>query len=383
MNLLKNLLKKIDVNIIDTNDTETVRNDGDIIYTDISMFDDILNTGGLGVGESYMKGKWICHNNKLDVLIYKILKNDLPNKIKIKSWSLWLWQICTNIFNYQTKKKSYDVEHIHYNIDNKIYEYMLGSSMSYTCAYFKDENNNLDKAQYDKFQLICDKIHLSEDDDVLDIGCGFGILDKYMVEKVNCTVTAVNISKEQLKYANHIRNGLETDVKERLLYIEADYRDIKGMYNKIISIGLCEHVGYRNYRTFFKKVYDCLEDGGIFLMHTIGSNISVTCTDPWIDKYIFPGGMPPSIKQIGEAMEGLFILEDVHNFGPDYYKTLLAWHKNYSNALKDKLIEKSEEFNRMWDYYLLSCAGNFKARKLQLWQFVLTKNNENKYTGCR
>lgn len=383
MNLLINLLKEIDVNIINIDDTKTVRKDGDIICKDMSMFDDILNTGGLGVGESYMKGKWICHNNKLDVLIYKILKNDIPNKIKFKSWSLWLWQICTNIFNYQTKKKSYNVEDVHYNIDNKIYEYMLGPSMSYTCAYFKDDNDNLDKAQYDKFQLICDKIHLNKDDNILDIGCGFGILDKYMVEKVNCYVTAVNISKEQLKYANNIRDKLNVDIRDKLRYIEADYRDIAGKYNKIISIGLCEHVGYRNYRKFFEKIYNCLEDGGIFLMHTIGSNISVTCTDPWINKYIFPGGMPPSIKQIGEAMEGLFILEDIHNFGPDYYKTLLAWHNNYSKALKDKLIEKSEEFNRMWDYYLLSCAGNFKARKLQLWQFVLTKNNENKYTGCR
>ena len=379
------LLNDNDINVIEFNDSTTKRRDGDIIYTDKSMFTDIITNGSLGVGESYMEDKWSCHNGRLDVLVYKILSKNLQEKIKPQSWSLWFWIISTYVFNYQTRNKSYDVEKVHYDIGNDIYENMLGPTMAYTCAYFKNGNNDLDQAQRDKFQLICDKIQLSDNDNVLDIGCGFGTLAKYMAEQKKCNVTGINISKEQLRFANdNKKKCMGEEVNNKLTYVDQDYRDITGKFNKIVSVGLCEHVGYKNYRTWFQKVYDCLEDGGIFLMHTIGSNESVTCTDPWTDKYIFPGGMLPSIKQIGEAAEGLFVLEDVQNFGPDYDKTLLAWYKNYMDARKDnKLTNKHFDFHRMWEFYLLSSAGSFRARKMQLWQFVFTKNRESKYTSPR
>jgi cyclopropane-fatty-acyl-phospholipid synthase len=377
------ILKCNGINIVQADADKSKLNDGDIIYEDASMFGEIIMNGSLGLGESYMAKKWYCHNGRLDVLIHKVLSKNLQNSIKPKSWSLWLWEISTYLLNYQTRTRSYNVEDVHYNIGNDLYVCMLGPTMAYTCAYFKDGNNDLDTAQYEKFRLICDKIQLQDTDKVLDIGCGFGTLAKYMAEQKNCTVLGVNISKEQLKFANDNIRNVDQQILSRLSYISSDYRDITGRFTKIVSIGLCEHVGYKNYRTFFEKVHECLEDNGIFLMHTIGSNESVTCTDPWTDKYIFPGGMLPSIKQIGEAYEGLFVLEDVHNFGPDYDKTLLAWHKNYCAARKEKKINKDEVFDRMWEYYLLSSAGSFRARKMQLWQFVFTKNRETKYTGPR
>lgn len=383
MDFIINLLKKNDINVIESNDTKTERRDGDIIYRDKSMFSDIISNGSLGAGESYIEGKWICHNNKIDVLVYKILKNNIEEQIKPKSWSLWFRLLGTYIYNYQTRKRCYDVEDTHYNLDNKLYEYMLGGSMAYTCAYFREGNDDLDLAQFDKFQLICNKIQLNENDNVLDMGCGFGTLAKFMVEKKGCNVVAINISKEQLKFANEAKDKMNDNLKNKLTYIDLDYRDIRGKFNKIVSIGLCEHIGYKNYRVFFEKVYDCLENGGIFLMHTIGNNLSVTCTDPWIDKYIFPGGMLPSIKQIGEAIEGLFVLEDIHNFGPDYDKTLQKWYHNYINARENGNIIKDDKFDKMWEFYLLSCAGNFRARKIQLWQFVFTKGREIKYTVSR
>jgi len=379
------LLYDNDIQVIDEDDNTIERYDGDIICRDKTMFMDIINTGSLGVGESYMYGKWYCHNDRVDILVYKIQSNNIQDKIrKPVSWSLWFWGLSTYLYNYQSRSKAYDVEDIHYNIGNDLYQNMLGPSMAYTCAYYKNGNTDLDQAQYDKFQLICDKIQLQDNDRVLDIGCGFGTLAKYMVEHKKCHVTGVNISREQLRYAyNNQDNINDKEVRSRLLYLDRDYRDIKGKYNKVVSIGLCEHVGYKNYRTFFEKVYQCMEDNSIFLLHTIGSNESVTCTDPWTDKYIFPGGMAPSIKQIGESIEGLFILEDVHNFGPDYDKTLQAWYINYKDARNNNKIVKDDVFNNMWEYYLLSSAGSFRARKMQLWQFVFTKKREEKYTGPR
>lgn len=381
------LLNDNDIHVIteDDNEGDIDMRDGDIICNDKTMFLDIINTGNLGAGESYMYGKWCCYNDRLDILVYKIQNKNIQNQVtKPKSWPIWLWGISTYLFNYQTRSKAYDVENIHYNIGNELYQNMLGPSMAYTCAYYKNGNTDLDQAQYDKFQLICDKILLDDNDNVLDIGCGFGTLAKYMVEHKKCQVTGINISREQLRFAYNIQDTIkDNDIKSRLLYVDRDYRDIKGRYNKIVSIGLCEHVGYKNYRSFFEKVYQCLEDDGIFLLHTIGSNESVTCTDAWSDKYIFPGGMLPSIKQIGEAMEGLFILEDLQNFGPDYDKTLQAWYKNYKDAICNNRIVKDDIFNRMWEYYLLSSAGSFRARKMQLWQFVFTKNRKEKYTGIR
>jgi len=225
----------------------------------------------------------------------------------------------------------------------------------------------LDEAQEAKLDLICRKLQIEPGMKVLDIGCGWGGLAKYIAEHYNCRVTAINIAEEQISYARKLCKNLPVEIKQ------VDYRDLTGSYDKIVSVGMFEHVGPKNYKTFMKAVHNCLKNDGVFLLQTIGSNETEGSCDPWFNKYIFPNGKLPSIAQIGNSIEGLFVMEDWHNLGEHYEKTLLAWHKNLNKAwiqLKNKYDEK---FRRMFEYYLLSCAGAFRARQMQLWQIVFTK----------
>lgn len=236
----------------------------------------------------------------------------------------------------------------------------------YSCAYFHD-TEDLAEAQCCKLDLICRKLNLKPQDHLLDIGCGWGGLAKYAAEHYGCSVTAITISGEQARYAAEYCKGLPVDIRE------CDYRDIFESFNKIVSVGMFEHVGRKNFRTFMQVVDRCLNEDGIFLLHTIGGNESQINCEPWINKYIFPNGMLPSIAQIGKAAENIFVMEDWHNLGPHYDKTLMAWHENFQNNWGRLEGKYDECFKRMWEYYLLSCAGAFRARKIQLWQLVFTK----------
>jgi cyclopropane-fatty-acyl-phospholipid synthase len=266
----------------------------------------------------------------------------------------------------QSRIRSRVVAEQHYDFDNELFMSFLDPYNQYSCAYF-DGTEDLSEAQVKKMELICRKINLSKDDDVLDIGCGWGGFAKYMAERYGCRVTAINISGKQISYARESCKDLPVEI------LQCDYRDVRGSFDKIVSVGMFEHVGYKNYRTFMKAVDRCLKDTGIFLLHTIGGNESQIKCDPWINKYIFPNGMLPSISQIGKAVEGLFVAEDLHNLGPHYEKTLLAWHENFQKAWTALSKKYDEKFKRLWDYYLLSCAGAFRARNIQIWQIVLTK----------
>ena len=250
---------------------------------------------------------------------------------------------------------------------------MLDKRMIYSCAYWKKcgdlpEAKNLDEAQEHKLEMICRKLQLKEGDRVLDIGCGWGGLLKYMAEKYNIKGVGVSVSKEQIKYANEHKGDL--DLEFRL----CDYRDVKEKFDKVVSVGMFEHVGYKHYKEFMKVVNRCLKDDGLFLLHTIGSLKSVKSCDPWINKYIFPNSMLPSLKQISEAAEGLFVIEDIHNFGYEYYPTLMSWYKNFVNSWDELKDKYDERFFRMWKFYLLSSAALFKARINQVWQIVFSKN---------
>ncbi len=152
-----------------------------------------------------------------------------------------------------------------------------------------------------------------------------------------------------------------------------DYRELKGQYDCIVSVGMFEHVGYKNYKNFMKVVHRCLKEDGLFLLHTIGRNYSGRATEPWINKYIFPNGMTPSAQQISAAIEGLFVVEDWHNFGQDYDATLMSWNKNFQSNFDQLKDLYDDRFKRMWEYYLLMCAGTFRARRNQLWQLVMSK----------
>ncbi len=316
----------------------------------------------LGLGESYMDGWWDCE--RLDEFFFKVLRADLD--AELRNWRIAMHHLKARLVNYQTKSKSRVVAEKHYDAGNDLYVRMLGKSMAYTCGYWKDAKT-LDEAQDAKYDLICKKIGLKPGMTVLDLGCGFGGFLKYAAEHYKVSGIGINISKEQVKFAREAAKGLPLEFQL------IDYRDAKGTFDRVVSIGMTEHIGYKNYRGFLELANERLSDDGLFLLHTIGSNRSETASDPWTNKYIFPNGHLPSIKQLGESMEGLFTMEDWHNFGADYDKTLMAWHENFVAHWDEIKGEYNERFYRMWNYYLLSCAGAFRARRIQLWQVVLSK----------
>lgn len=329
-----------------------------------SVYDRILKEGSLGAGESYMDGWWDA--KKLEQLFYRIFKADLDKKITL-SIKDKLTVIKANLFNFQTKIGSLKVAKKHYNLSNDLFMSFLDPYNQYTCGYFKD-TNDLNKAQEQKLSLICKKLYLTSKDKVLDIGCGWGGFAKYAAKHFGCHVTGITISETQAKYAKEFTKGLPVNI------LIKDYRELKGKFNKILICGMIEHVGHKNYRKLMEIVHSVLEDSGLFLLHTIGAGNSKGTIDPWINKYIFPNSQLPTMETISSSINGLFVMEDWHNFGAYYYPTLMAWFKNFDETwVKFKDIY-DERFYRMFKYYLLICAGLFKARKNQLWQIVLSKN---------
>ncbi|BAI80932.1 cyclopropane-fatty-acyl-phospholipid synthase [Deferribacter desulfuricans SSM1] len=348
-------------------------NPWDIKVHNDELFREALLKKNLALGEGYMQGWWDCQ--AIDQFICKILKAKLNEKIK-ENWREIIYLIPSIIFNKQNKSGAKEVAERHYNLGNELFENFLDPYMQYSCAYFLN-TEDLAQAQINKMELICRKLELKKGDKVLDIGCGWGGLAKYMVEKYGCNVVGINISEKQIEYAKKFCKGLPVEI------INTDYRDIKGVFDKIVSVGMFEHVGPKNYRTYMKTVYNCLKDDGIFLLHTIGSNESEYTCDPWIDKYIFPNGTLPSISQIAKAAEELFVIEDLHNMGPHYDKTLLCWNRNFQENWNRIKHLYDETFKRMWEYYLLSSAGGFRARHIQLWQIVMTKEGRTQPYNLR
>lgn len=323
-----------------------------------------ITEGELGLGESYMDGWWDAV--KIDEFIFKVLRAELDQKIKRK-WSIMLKLFQAQIFNLQVKRRAFIIGEKHYDLGNDLFQNMLDRRMNYSCAYWKNANT-LDEAQENKLDLICRKLNLKSGMKVLDIGCGWGAFGKYAAEKYNVEVVGITVSKEQVALGRKLSAGLP--VEFRLM----DYRDVNEKFDRIVSVGMIEHVGYKNYKTYFTIANKCLDDEGIFLLHTIGEIRSVKAADAWTEKYIFPVGMLPSIAQLGKAIEGVFVMEDWHNIGADYDKTLMSWYDKFKSSW-DKIKKKYDErFYRMWEYFLLSSAGSFRARHNQLWQIVLSKN---------
>ena len=336
----------------------------DIQIHNPNFYERVLSGGSLAVGESYMDGWWDCE--ALDQFFERILEDWLYKKVKINA-KLFLWvMLKAKIINAQNRSKAYIIGRRHYDIGNHLFSIMLDKGMNYSCGYWKNAKT-LDDAQEAKLDLICRKIGLKSSMKVLDIGCGWGGFAKYAAEKYGANIHGITVSQEQVKFANKLCQGLDVKIELK------DYRELKEKFDRIVSIGMFEHVGCRNYRTFMKVVHRCLKADGLFLLHTIGRNISVNSIDPWTNKYIFPNAMLPSAKQITSAAEGLFVLEDWHNFGQYYDKTLMVWHNNFTKNWTKLKDAYNERFYRMWTYYLLSSAGCFRSRRNQLWQIVFSK----------
>ena len=319
----------------------------------------------LGLGESYMDGWWDV--DKLDEMIYRIVRADLQNKVK-HNYKVALQLAGFWLINMQTRRRAFIIGKRHYDLGNELFRKMLDKRMNYSCAYWKNATT-LDEAQENKLDLICKKLILKPGMRVLDIGCGWGAFGKYAAEKYGVEVVGITVSKEQVELGKELCKGLPVEFRLQ------DYREVNEKFDKIVSVGMIEHVGYRNYRQYFEIAKRNLKDDGLFLLHTIGDIRSLKSTDAWTHKYIFPNGMLPSIAQLGKAIEGLFVMEDWHNFGADYDKTLMAWYENFEANWKLIKSNYDDRFYRMWKYFLLSSAGACRARsKNQLWQIVLSKN---------
>ncbi len=339
----------------------------DIQVNDKRFYRQVFTQGSMGMGESYMKGYW--DSLSLDQTITHILYNKQDTRLGFNLHEIWLF-LRAYILNLQSKNKAeHSVIH-HYDLGNELYHNFLDPYNQYSCGYFKN-TEDLDLAQELKLDLICRKLQLKKEDHVLDIGCGWGGFAKFAVERYQCKVTGITLSNNQYEYAKKFCKDLPIQI------LKQDYRDLKGKFDKVVSIGMIEHVGNKNYNNLFQKVHEILKTDGIFVLHTIGGNTAKKQIDPWINKYIFPNAVIPCISQLSSAFEKKFVLEDIQHLGPHYDLTLMAWFNNFNknwSTIQEKNPQYDYRFYRMWKYYLLSCAGAFRSRSLQLWQFIFTRN---------
>lgn len=339
------------------------------VYKD-DVYRQILTKGSLGFGESYMAGHW--DSRTLDELFHRLVSFDIDQKlVGLARLRLWGELLRQRFINLQSSQRAFVVGEHHYDIGNDVFEAMLDSTMSYSCGYWQNAGN-LEQAQLNKLDLICHKLELKPGDKLLEIGCGWGGLARHAAKYYGVEVLGITVSKEQQKLAQIRCAGLPVQVELM------DYRDLKGEFDKVVSVGMFEHVGPKNYPIYFDTISRLLKDEGLFLLHTIGLHKTTGRLDPWTDKYIFPNGRLPSAEQLTAVLNGRFLIEDWHNFGHDYDLTLMAWWDRFDAAWPQLESKYSEQFYRMWKYYLMSCAGFFRSGQGQLWQIVLTKQGRTK-----
>jgi cyclopropane-fatty-acyl-phospholipid synthase len=333
----------------------------DIRVHNDDFYPEVLCRSSLGLGESYMEGWWDC--SELDQFFFRVLRAELDSCVK--KGTEYFCLLRSVLFNLQKPSRAFQIGRHHYDIGNGLYQSMLDSRLIYSCACWENAST-LEEAQEAKLDLIFRKLDLQPGMKVLDIGCGWGGAAKYAAKRYGVEVVGITVSAEQVSYAEKSCKGLPVQVRLQ------DYRDVQGKFDRIFSIGMFEHVGYKNYDIYMQKVRECLKDDGLFLLHTIGSNRSCYTIDAWIERYIFPNSMLPSGKQICSAVENLFVIEDFHNIGSNYDATLMQWFRNFDASWGNLKTLYDERFYRMWKYYLLSCAGSFRARRNQVWQIVLS-----------
>ncbi|MEA3588962.1 cyclopropane fatty acyl phospholipid synthase [Pseudidiomarina sp. 1APP75-27a] len=353
---IEKLLARADISINGSRPWDMQLHRADVLH-------DVLARGNLGLGEGYMRGDWDCE--QLDEFFYRILRAQLGQEIKP---TRFLWQhLKARWLNLQSRARAFQVGEQHYDLGNQLYQAMLDERMVYTCGYWQRAENLAD-AQRDKLELICQKLQLRPGMQLLDIGCGWGSFMKYAAENYSVRCVGVTVSKAQVELGEKMCAGLPIEFRLQ------DYREINEHFDAVVSIGMFEHVGQKNYDSFMEVAARSLKDDGLFLLHTIGRNRDVRGTDPWINRHIFPNGELPCLAHIDNSSRAHFTAEDIHNFGADYNRTLMAWSDNFERNWEQLSGDYDETFKRMWRYYLHSCAGAFRARDLQLWQWVFSKS---------
>ena len=350
----------------------------DIIVHDESIWADWAGRGMLAIGESYMEEKW--DSPHVDEVMTKLVS--LPSHVKRQLFSSWKNKLLLGIaaaFNQQKGRKELVIAEKHYNLGNEFFQSWLDPNMQYSCGFWKG-TDNLEEAQVAKMRMIGEKLKLEPGMRILDIGCGWGGLGRFLIKEFGVKVTGVSVAEEQIAWCAKAakEDGLEESYEARV----QSYRDVQGQWDRIICVGMIEHVGTRHYDEFFNVCNRCLAVGGMMLLQTIGTNLSTELSnDRWITRYIFPNSALPSISQLSRAMEKKLLIEDLQNCGPDYDKTVMAWNRNFQKVKAD--LQMSEIFLRMWEFYLLYAASGFRARKTQLWQFVMTKKINERYDAPR
>ena len=345
------------------------------VHRDV-FYGKVLGKWSLGLGESYMDGDWDCE--RLDEFFTRILRVQLdqqaPGLLKLQ---LLMEMLRHRLFNLQSRHRAFQVGERHYDVGNDLFEAMLDPDMIYSCGYWA-RAATLEEAQQHKMDLICRKLELKAGESLLDIGCGWGGLARFAAAHYGVSVLGVTVSKEQQQLARVRCTGLPVEIRL------CDYRDLAGQFDKVVSVGMFEHVGAKNYPTFFAGATRLLKPQGLFLLHTIGSAITVAKTDEWIDRYIFPNGHLPSLEEIGATLAPSLQLEDWHQFGHDYDRTLMAWHARFEAAWPRLSAHYDTRFYRKWRYYLLCSAGLFRSGEGRLWQLVLARRDrEGEYRSIR
>jgi cyclopropane-fatty-acyl-phospholipid synthase len=343
-------------------------NDGEsalgIRVHDTRFYRRILVGGSLGLGESYVDGWWDCE--ALDEMVAGLMRGaDAGDNWTFGALAAMRRALRARVLNRQSVRSAARDVASHYDRDESLFRAMLDKRLVYSCAYW-DRARTLDEAQEAKLELVCRKLDLRAGQRVLDLGCGWGGFARYAAERCGVHVVGVTVAPRQASAAADLCAGLPIEIRVQ------DYRDMSERFDRIVSLGMLEHVGYKNHRAFMSALRRCLAPDGVALVQVIGNRHSTTGIDAWMDRHVFPGAALPSVAQLGAAMEPLFVLEDWHNFGADYDRTLLAWHRNFECHWPELARRYDERFRRLWRYFLLSCAGAFRARHTQLWQLVLS-----------
>ncbi|HSQ73241.1 MAG TPA: cyclopropane fatty acyl phospholipid synthase [Rubrivivax sp.] len=348
----------------------------DLQLHDAATWRRMMSQGTLGFGESYMDGQWDCE--RLDELVCRMLRANADQVVTARGLPHWLTQVLRHaLVNLQSVSRAFSVAERHYDLGNDLFSAMLDSRMVYSCAYWP-RAVDLEQAQEHKLELICRKLELRPGERLLDVGCGWGGLAEHAARHFGCEVIGATVSREQAALARERCAGLPVTVEL------ADWRSLQGRWDKVVSVGMFEHVGPKNYADYFRRMHDMLADEGLFLLHTIGSDRTERATNAWTERYIFPNGKLPSAVEITRTVEEHFLIEDWHNFGPDYDRTLMAWWNRFERAWPQLRVRYGDRFFRMWKFYLLSSAGFFRSHQGQLWQIVLApRERRREYRSVR
>ncbi|MDC0200627.1 cyclopropane-fatty-acyl-phospholipid synthase family protein, partial [Candidatus Pelagibacter sp.] len=379
LNFLRRLIKDDGFELVDANSKSYIigkpkkENPIRLKILDKSLHWKLLINPDLYLGEGYMDGSIVIENGTLSEFLDIALKNigRGPTNLMTNILSKFrrIFRYVTN-FNLVEKSKQ-NVAH-HYDISNEFYNLFLDEKRQYSCAYFKNENDTLEVAQNNKIDHIIKKLNLKPNQRVLDIGCGWGTLALDIAKKSQCEVVGITLSENQLEYAQQKTKemNLENQVEFRL----EDYRQLNEKFDRVVSVGMFEHVGRKFYNKYFSKVYDFLNEDGVALIHTIGSINPPRGPQPWITKYIFPGGYTPSLSEVSLPIEksGL-IISDVEVLRTHYAHTLKMWKDRFMSKKGQVLEMFDEKFFRMWEFYLVGCEMAFKWSDQVVFQFQLTK----------